>query len=165
MIDIERLKELAEEKYEDNVKFRTYLKNHADPEVLDEQFKQLHDKYFSIYDCSKCRNCCKQLHATFKEKEIEERAKFLNITIEEFKNKYLKEGEIKGSYKTKNCPCDFFDGNDCILKECKPEDCKTYPYTNKADRIFSLWGIVDNTAICPVVYEIVEELKKINHFR
>ena len=57
MIKIENLESLAKEKLNENYKFRTYLKNHADPQELDVQFKQLHEKYFAVYDCSKCHNC------------------------------------------------------------------------------------------------------------
>lgn len=165
MIRIEELENLANIKQEENIKFRTFLKNHADPKELDEQFKQLHDKYFSIYDCSKCRNCCKQYYGTFSKNEIEKAASFLELSTNELKDKYLQSKPDSEGYKTKNYPCDFFQNGECILKECKPETCKEYPYTNKNNRLGSLWGVIDNTAICPVVYEIFEELKKLYNFR
>ena len=56
MIDINELKVLANKKEKENLRFRKYLKNHADEEKLDKQFKKLHDKYFKVYDCKKCRN-------------------------------------------------------------------------------------------------------------
>lgn len=164
MIKIEELEDLANAKREENFKFRSFLKNHADQEKLDEQFKQLHDKYFSIYDCSKCRNCCKQCYGLIPLTEVERDAKELGLTVEEFKEKYLQSEIEDGCYKTKNYPCDFLENGECILKECRPEICKTYPHTNSKNRIGSLWGIIDNTAICPVVYEIIEELKKQYNF-
>ena len=54
MIDINELENLAKSKQEENLKFRRYLKTHADAEKLDNDFKSLHEKYFEIYDCSKC---------------------------------------------------------------------------------------------------------------
>lgn len=60
MIDINDLVILANRKEEENYRFRNYLKNYADEEELDKQFKRLHEKYFKIYDCKKCRNCCKK---------------------------------------------------------------------------------------------------------
>ena len=40
------IKEISAEKLNENYKFRTYLKMHADEKTLDEQFKKLHNKYF-----------------------------------------------------------------------------------------------------------------------
>lgn len=164
MIIIDNLEHLAEEKLDKNLKFRTFLKNHADPEELDAMFKQLHEKYFAIYDCSKCRNCCIKLKGTILEEDLKRDAKYLGITVREFKNKYLDNESCNGEYETKNCPCDFLDGKECILGDCKPETCKAFPHTNKDNRLASMWSIIDNTFICPVVYEIIEELKQIYNF-
>ena len=164
MIKIENLESLAKEKLNENYKFRTYLKNHADPQELDVQFKQLHKKYFAVYDCSKCHNCCIKLKGTIPENDLKRDAEYLKVTTNEFKSKYLDDKLRNHEYDTKNCPCDFFDGKECILGDCKPESCKNYPHTNKDNRLASMWSIVDNTSICPVVYEIIEELKKIYNF-
>lgn len=165
MIEIEKLKQVAEEKRKENSKFRTYLKNHADPEILDEQFKELHEKYFSTYDCSKCRNCCKEFKGRIPMNELERDSSYLNLTIEAFKDRYLEDKIEDGCYNSKNIPCDFYDGKECILGENRPNECKEFPFTNKEGRFWRLWGIMDNTEICPVLYEIVEELKKIYNFR
>ena len=164
MIKIENLETLAKEKLDENFKFRTYLKNHADPQELDVQFKQLHEKYFAMYDCSKCRNCCIKLKGTIPENDLKRDAEYLKVTINEFKDKYLDDKPSNHEYDTKNCPCDFFNGKECVLGDCKPESCKNYPHTNKDNRLASMWSIVDSASICPVVYEIIEELKKIYNF-
>ena len=52
LIKIEDLERLALEKEDENYRFRRFLKNHADEEELDKQFKRLHEKYFKLYDCS-----------------------------------------------------------------------------------------------------------------
>ena len=52
-IDINDLVILANRKEEDNYRFWNYLKNYANEEELDKQFKRLHEKYFKIYDCKK----------------------------------------------------------------------------------------------------------------
>ena len=71
-----------------------------------------------------------------------------------------------GKYSFKCNRCKFLDDdNNCLAKNCLPESCRDYPYTNKSERLFSLHGIIDNASICPVVYEILEELKKIYHFK
>ena len=164
MIKIENLESLAKEKFDENIKFRTYLKNRANQEKLDVQFKQLHNKYFAIYDCSKCHNCCIKLKGTIPESDLKRDAECLGISVNEFIKKYLHDKPSNHEYEIKNCPCDFFDGKECMLGNYKPESCKAYPHTNKDNRLASMWSIVDNASICPVIYEIIEELKKIYNF-
>ena len=60
-----------ERKIDQNYKFRSYLKGHADELELDRQFKMLHEKYFKDFDCSKCRNCCKRLGVSMSEIELD----------------------------------------------------------------------------------------------
>ena len=156
------IKEISEEKLDENYRFRTYLKTHADEKTLDEQFKELHNKYFKTFDCSKCRNCCKVLGVSMNENELNEICKHYHLDVFEMKNKVLTEDY--GEYIAQPCPFLNVD-NSCQIKECLPESCQDYPYTNKEERLFSLLTIVNNSKVCPVVYEILEELKDMYHFR
>lgn len=165
MINIDELENLAEAKREKNIKFRTFLKNNADSNTLDNEFKELYEKYSKMYDCSKCRNCCKKYHGAIAIDELEKDAKHLGISVEEFKNKYLKNDIEEGTYYSLNAPCDFLVNGECILGECKPQDCKDYPFANKSDRLFSLWTMINNIDVCPIMYEIFEELKGRYNFR
>ena len=66
-------------KIDENYEFARFLKANADDQELDEDFKRLHKKYFTNYDCSKCRKCCKKLYAKFQENEIEDLYKMVNL--------------------------------------------------------------------------------------
>lgn len=158
MIKLDELENLAESKQEENLKFRRYLKNHADEEELDNDFKELHEKYFKIYDCTKCRNCCKKLGISIRYDELEN----INLTKEQLQN--LKEEYGKYINKEKGCPF-LNENNECTIKGNLPASCKEYPYTNKTERLESLFTVIDNTFVCPAVYEIVEELKKKYNFK
>lgn len=164
MIDIKELKQLANKKEDENYRFRRYLKNHADEEELDRQFKKLHEKYFKIYDCKKCRNCCKEIGISMSEEELDKICNYLKLD----KEKYIEKNLINnyGEYSFKDTKCKFLDEcNNCQIENCLPITCKEYPYTNKEERLFSLLGVVANASVCPVVYEILEELKREYHFR
>jgi len=164
MIDVKELKVMANKKEKENFRFRKYLKNHADEEELDKQFKTLHEKYFKIYDCKKCRNCCKELGISLDECELENICKYLKLN----KDKFAKENLIQnyGEYSFKEHKCKFLDDNyNCKIDKCLPRTCKEYPYTNQEERLFSLYSIVSNASVCPVVYEILEELKKEYKFK
>ena len=150
----------------ENYRFRTYLKMHADPLKLDEQFYELHDELFATYDCSQCRNCCKMYCGVIPQEDIEKAAGQFSISGEEFINRYLEYDHAEVSYKTKHCPCDFMkEDGDCALGECKPENCRKYPYTDQPDRMGSLLSIIESATVCPVVYEILERLKEEYHFK
>lgn len=166
MIKVEEVEHLGNIKEKENLRFRRFLKNKADEEELDKQFKELHNKVFARYDCLKCRNCCKKYGGSFSEEDIMNASSYLEMARDVFINNYLEFNEFGGSYNAKNIPCNFLEENgNCLLNGSKPVSCKEYPYTNKEERLFSLYSIMDNTKICPAVYEIVEELKKIYNFK
>ena len=99
MIAINELEKLAKSKHDESVRFRTYLKTHANEEELDKDFKKLHDKYFKIYDCSKCRNCCKELGVSIGYDEIDK----LHLSKEQLSNLKDKYMQIKNN-KTELTP-------------------------------------------------------------
>ena len=166
MISPDDVRAAAEKKYYKNIKFRKYLKTHADPDKLDKQFMDLHNELFDGYDCSMCRNCCKEYHGSIPMNDIEKDANYLGISSDDFIKKYLQWNEIGNCYETKHKPCDFMMSNgECALGECKPEGCNNYPYTNQPERLYSLYSVLDAIEVCPVAYEIFERLKTEYNFR
>lgn len=166
MIHPDKVKEEAKKRENENLKFRSYLKNHADEDELDSQFLRLHKELFADYDCSKCRNCCKMYKGSIPAEDIDKDAQYLGISPEQFIDTYLEKEEYGINYQTKNKPCDLLqeDGN-CKLEDCKPDSCKKYPYTNQPERLSSLLSVLDTIEICPVAFEIFERLKKEYGFR
>lgn len=166
MIAPDKVSEAAERMENKNYKFRAYLKNHANEDKLDAQFLRLHNELFKNYDCSKCRNCCKMYSAEIPETDIDRDAYHLNMSRDEFIDRYLKKNEFDISYVTKHMPCDFYtEDGECMLGNCKPESCTNYPYTNQPERLRSLLGFMESVGVCPVAYEICERLKKEYRFR
>ena len=163
-VQIDELERLASVKESENYRFRTYLKIHAQEEELDRQFWRLHEKYFKIYDCSKCRNCCKKLGISMNESELNKICEHLHLDKKKFIEDHL--NEKYGNYSFKGTKCQFLcDDNRCQISDCLLESCKEFPYTNKPERLFSLLNMVANVKVCPVVYEILEELKKEYRFK
>lgn len=160
MIKPEEVEEYAKQKENENLGFRAFLKNHADETKLDEQFAKLHKEIFESYDCSQCRRCCKKYHGSIPEADIAKDAEILNMSKNEFVEKYLKPDDLGIDYITKHKPCDFLqeDGS-CLLGDNKPENCKDYPYTNKPERLWSLLSMLETLRICPASCEIWERLK------
>jgi len=86
-------------------------------------------------DCQKCGHCCKYSSGYMADDDSEKMAKFLGITEEELKNKFLEEGE---KFNTKRMrpklikkegkpygECVFFnDKQGCTIQPVKPIHCK-----------------------------------------
>ncbi len=166
MITPELVQKEAKKREKENMRFRTYLKCHADEEKLDRDFLRLHKKYFKDYDCSQCRNCCKMYCAEIPREEVGRDAALLGLSEAAFIEKYLEPDQFGMKYQSKHVPCDFMmeDGN-CMLGECKPEGCKLYPYTDQPERLHSLYSVLSAVEVCPVAFEIFEELKREYRFR
>lgn len=160
MIKPENVQGEAAKKEDENMKFRTFLKCHAEEQELDRQFLKLHEELFAGYDCNSCRNCCKLYYGSIPATDVEQDAKHLQMDVSTFIREYLESEEDSPDYHTKNMPCDFLqeDGS-CQLGECKPVNCKNYPYTNQPDRLWSLYSVLEAVEVCPVAYEIFERLK------
>lgn len=165
MIEPFRIKDEYKKAEKENYRFRTYLKIHADKDELDKQFLELHNELFENYDCNKCRNCCREYAMVFEEGDINSAAKELRITKDEAINKYIK--ITVNGYESKDKTCCFLNEKDgtCKIESSKPEGCREYPFTNKPERLFSLLNIIESASVCPVVFEMLERLKKIYNFR
>jgi len=153
----------AKKRENENLRFRSFLKNHADEDELDRYFLELHKELFAGYDCCKCGNCCRAFSTALSDKEITAIAKSLSLERQEFITRFLVEG--MGGWELP-APCWFLgvDGK-CQIQDCKPVECKGFPYTDRPERLWSLYSILSSAEVCPVVFEILERLKKLYHFK
>lgn len=93
---------------------------------------------FDPNGCNSCNgNCCigESGYIWINSKEIEELAKFLKISIEELKNRFLNKIGYKYSIKeiklsANNFACYFFDleKKQCSIYEARPTQCRTFPF-------------------------------------
>ncbi|HEY2172027.1 MAG TPA: hypothetical protein VGJ30_20560 [Candidatus Angelobacter sp.] len=80
---------------------------------------------------------------------------------------YLKRSEPGDDNPWTTCttPCPFLKDNLCSVYEDRPADCSGYPYLYKPDFVSRTLGMIGRTFTCPIVYEVMEELKKSTGFR
>lgn len=93
---------------------------------------------FNPNGCNSCNgNCCigESGYIWINSKEIEELAKFLNLTNEELKTRFLNKIGYKYSIKEvkltpNNFACCFFDleKKQCSIYEVRPMQCRTFPF-------------------------------------
>jgi Fe-S-cluster containining protein len=144
----------------ENKNFILKLKS-ADQRKLDDVVHKLHDKAFEEIDCLTCANCCKTTSPIFKQKDIELLSKKFKCSPSKFISDYLKIDD-DNDYVLKTSPCPFLDDdNRCKVYEYRPTACREYPHTNRKKVIQLLDITFENTMICPAVFGIIEQLKKI----
>jgi len=153
----EKLKKAFKKVEDENWILRAFLKE-QEPDDVDRLVNNLHKELFEGFDCVVCSNCCKSIVPVVEENEIQVISKRLGMTDVAFKDKYLVKTE-EGFIINKK-PCPFLTGSGCSIYECRPENCREYPFTHK-DEIWSrLINLVENCTVCPAVFEIFERLKK-----
>ena len=156
---INNLPKLAKDKHKENKSFFAKLKKKP-PKQLDYLMQELHDVEFSRTDCLECANCCKTTSPIFTDKDVERIAKHFKMKIYDFTTQFLKVDE-DNFFVLKQVPCTFLDeDNSCSIYDVRPKACRKYPHTNrkKIQQISNL--TLNNIAICPAVFNIVEEMKK-----
>ena len=148
----------AAEKLKANKKFFTKLKKRP-PRNLDYVMQELHNDEFSRTDCLTCANCCKTTGPLFTNADIERISKHFRLKPSRFIEEYLQVDE-DGDHVLKSVPCTFLGAdNYCSIYEVRPKACREYPHTNrkKFHQIANL--TLQNVAICPAAYNIVERMK------
>jgi Fe-S-cluster containining protein len=157
--DLSQLKKLAKDKHLENKKYFDKLKSKP-PKDLDRQMEQLHEEEFRKTDCLSCANCCKTTGPLFTNADVERIAKHLKLKPADFQQKYLRTDE-ENDLVLQTVPCVFLDAeNYCLIYDVRPKACREYPHTNrkKFHQIANL--TLQNVAICPAAYNIVEAMKK-----
>ncbi len=160
MIPLTDIKAKATKLKGENKKFFDALKKRT-PKDLDQQFQELHEEAFDHIDCLNCANCCKTTGPLFKQKDIERLASHLKMRPAQFIDTYLHIDE-DNDYVLNVLPCPFLGAdNYCSVYEHRPNACREYPHTNQRKMHTIFKETLNNTAICPAVFEIVEKLKKV----
>ena len=155
---------LAKKLGNENWKFRSWLKFNA-PDNIDEIVSGLSRKYFSLIDCRECGNCCRAFSAIHVCKsEIATMAEAKGMPYSEFETKHVVGADERDALKVK-LPCPMLKGNLCSIYSTRPKTCQEFPNLEKPDFVRRLWQVVENTAICPIVFNVYEELKTVLSWR
>tara|TARA_B100001093_G_C26846557_1_gene1023058 strand:- start:2796 stop:3290 length:495 start_codon:yes stop_codon:yes gene_type:complete len=159
--DFKQFQEEAKKKRKENQQFLRKLKKKKDGQV-DQMFQNAHEAVFSCTDCLKCANCCKTTGPMLTPKDIERIAKHLKLKPGAFVEQYLRIDEDR-DYVFQDLPCPFLaEDNYCGIYEVRPKACREYPHTDRKKMRQILNLTAKNVEICPAVFEIVEQLKRVN---
>lgn len=159
ILNLNSLKKLAKDKHIENKKYFDKLKKKP-PKSLDYVMQELHETEFKKTDCLSCANCCKTTGPLFTTADIERISKHLKLKPQQFIAQYLRIDEDQ-DYVLQQLPCHFLDtDNTCFIYEVRPKACREFPHTDrkKFQQISNL--TLQNVAICPAAFNIVEAMKK-----
>ncbi len=147
----------AQKAQEHSGQYRNFLKK-ADKTKTLKRLPELHEEAFSKIDCLKCANCCRNYSPRFKMPDIRRIAKRLRMKESVFIDAYLKLDE-DGDYVVQQHPCPFLGAdNFCSIYEDRPRDCRRYPYTDEDVLLRQVNLTLKNSAVCPAVYYVMEQL-------
>jgi len=163
-VDLVQLRALAQAKEDENWRFRSFLKGDCDlkPDEIDGRVFETTRRVWAGIDCTCCANCCRQVKPSFSENEVERLARRLGMERQQFIEKYLEPTEAgsENPWQTRTTPCPFLNSNVCAVYEDRPADCSRYPYLYEPHFTSRTVAMLERIPTCPIVYEVVEELKK-----
>ncbi|HKV91623.1 MAG TPA: YkgJ family cysteine cluster protein [Candidatus Angelobacter sp.] len=162
--DLVQIRQQAEKKEDENFRFRRFLKTQCnlEPDEIDARVFAVTHRVWAGIDCTKCANCCREVKPGFSEEEVDRLARHLAMTRQQFIETYLEHSEPYSDkpWTTRATPCPFLKDNLCSVYEDRPADCSGYPYLYQPEFVSRTLAMITRTFTCPIVYEVMEELKK-----
>jgi Fe-S-cluster containining protein len=161
--NLSKIKHLASLREDENLRFRAFLKG-KDGDKVDTVVHHLHKEITAQIDCTLCGNCCCRLKPELYEKDITKLSQIEGVTPENYFENYCEKDEYGDTY-LKTIPCRYLNGKKCSIYENRPEECRHFPYTDKERFISRLFGMLNFYEFCPIVYNLMEQLKIEMRFR
>ena len=158
-LNIEKIAIIGAQKEEENFDFRAFLKG-LDFEQVDKIVHRIDKPIRNQIDCEKCGNCCKSLRPCLTDFEIDTLSQIDKLPQQDYINRFVEIDNFEGIKYLKDTPCKYLADKSCSIYPNRPEDCKSYPHTQKTEFITRTFGMIENYGICPIVYNVFEQLKQ-----
>ncbi len=62
-------------------------------------------------------------------------------------------------------PCHFLNGKACTVYEIRPDECRNFPQLDRVGFTTRMFGTFSHYGMCPIIFNVVEQLKTAIHFR
>ena len=128
------------------------------------------------FKCTECGKCCtgSSGYVWVNDEEIVAMAEFLNISISDFKKKYLRSRDngyalVEKKNLSQEFDCVFLKDKKCMLYNVRPTQCRTFPWWQENLNSQESWkaaaeeceGINDEAPVIP--YTQIVQLLRTNH--
>jgi len=151
------IQQLASEKQEENNAFVSFLKQ-QDAATIDEEVYALNQTIEPKIDCTSCGNCCKSLMINVREEEADRVASRLNLNRQQFDETYLEKGS-SDLMVINTIPCHFLAENKCSIYEDRFAGCREFPALHLPHFKNRLFTVMMHYDRCPIIFNVMEELK------
>lgn len=159
--DIKRIEPLAQQREEANWAFRCFLKkSNLSSRSIDSIVHNIYREVSQEIDCTKCANCCKKVNPVLMPTDIRRLAKHLGLNVDKFRSQFLVDASRGEGSIFRNKPCPFLYNDLCTVYDDRPGDCRSYPHLHKRDFVFRMNQAFSNCSVCPIVFNVYEELKR-----
>jgi Fe-S-cluster containining protein len=145
----------------EDFRFRAFLKGRLNlsTEQTDAVVRQTTDEVWSQIDCTQCANCCRTLQVVLDVADIRRLSARLGMTARQFGRRYVQSAE-DGTQHIAAIPCPFLgQDNRCTVYEDRPKACRDFPYLHEKRFVGRTFMMIDNTAVCPIVFNVWQALK------
>lgn len=166
--DLDEIARLSEFNSEANDEFRTVLRRRllfSDDTKLDALVHEILAEVAPAIDCRTCANCCLKMCISLDDQDIERVAKRLGISAEEFERDHVAADSDYGEKFMPEEPCPLLGGTLCTVYEDRPTVCREFPHLDKDGFRSRLLGVFGSAEICPIVFNVLEELKRRTNWR
>ena len=161
-LDLEKIEHLGRIREDENFRFRNFLKGH-NARKIDLLVHRLNEEIAPQIDCTACGNCCRRLSPCLTKNDLKNLSEGLNLPASEVVEKYTE--TIEKELSLKHLPCSFLVENKCSIYANRPETCASFPHLHKDHFTSRLRAAISNYSICPIVFNVMEQLKQEMHFR
>jgi hypothetical protein len=141
----------------ENKAFVEYLQQLNATEI-DDAVYELDLKISPQIDCTQCGSCCKTLMINVEEQEANIAAQSLSMSRKTFDEKYI-EKSLGGKMVISKIPCHFLQDNKCNIYLNRFAGCKEFPALHLPHIQKRLFTIFMHYGRCPIIFNVMENLK------
>lgn len=165
--DIPLIQRYARHNEAEDYRFREFLKTRANlsTAAMDKVVRDTTDAVWKQIDCTKCANCCRTLQVVVDDTDIARLAARFGVPAKQFARRYVAVAADRVRHIAAS-PCPFLgDDNRCTVYEDRPRACRDFPYLHDTHFVSRTLTMIDNTAACPIVFNVWQKLKETLGFR
>lgn len=145
----------------EDYRFGAFVKHHLNlsNDELDTMVRDTTDGVWDQIDCTTCGHCCRSLQIVVDDKDIQRLATRLSLTLKQFTKRYVQVAEDRTKhFASSSCPFLGAD-NCCSVYEDRPQACRDFPYLHAERFRQRTLTMIENTAVCPIVFNVWQALK------
>ena len=136
--------------------------NRKAPRNIQSFAKKANETVWKNLDCLECANCCKAMTPTYTNEDMKRISSFLDISVDEMKQRWLKKEKGTGDWINKATPCQFLNlkTHKCSIYEVRPADCAGFPHLNKKKFVDYVHIHKQNVSECPATFKMISVMNE-----